>query len=268
MHNAAFKALGIDAEYGLLEIPTEKEVEIFLRDIASSGYAGFNVTVPYKTKFITEVPPMYRCSSEGVPDIGAVNTIVAEEGRYCGHNTDWYGFLKALEMDLAFDPQDKRVLVIGTGGAGKACLYALVTGQAREIMITDIDLPRAEALRQQYVGKKKVPKDVITVVFIQDLFQRSKDADLIVNASNCGMRRDDPELLPANVLSSTKACVYDLIYNPPETKLLRSAKAHGLRAANGLTMLLYQGVRAFELWTGRPAPIDVMRSALIRQVAT
>jgi shikimate dehydrogenase len=266
MHNAAFKALGIDAEYSLFEIPNEKEVEAFLRSIGSSGYDGFNVTVPYKSKFITEIPNSYRCSPEGVLDIGAVNTIVREGRDYRGHNTDWYGFLKALETDLTFDPQGKRVLLIGAGGAGKACLYALVKSKAREIVITDIDPARAEALKRHYVTKQSSLEKVLTVIPAQDLCRGIKDRDLIVNASNCGMRNSDPELIPERYFKTTKACVYDLIYNPSETKLLKAAKASGLKVANGLTMLLYQGVRAFELWTGAKAPVEQMRKALHQQL--
>lgn len=267
MHNAGFKALGIDAEYRSLEIPSEREVDAFIQSLHASGYAGFNVTVPYKTKFITEVKDVYCCSDESVRAIGAVNTVTLESGFYCGYNTDWYGFLKALAIDLSFSPAGKTALLIGTGGAGKACLYALLKSKAHKVVISDKDLQKAFALRQHYATSGDFSSSALEVIEPENIAHDLQRFDLIVNATTCGMHADDPELIAERDLAHTSACVYDLIYNPAETKLVNAARAHGLNASNGLMMLLYQGVRAFELWTGHDAPVDVMKKALLAQLS-
>ena len=254
MHNATFKALGINAEYKLFEKRPE-ELGYFLDSLSIENIYGLNVTIPYK-----EVVLKYlQWKSPEVKFTDAVNVIIVKDKNYLeGWNTDGIGFHRHLTMDLKFNPLGKSVVVLGAGGAAKAIINQLARHGAKNITIYDIDndksLNLAAKINKEFPKCNAMASDSIEKLDI-------KNADLLINATPIGMKGDDPCLVDPDSLHPS-LLVYDLIYNPPETKILKLAKQKGAPISNGLGMLLYQGVRSFELWTGQKAPVEVMRKAL------
>jgi len=256
MHNAGFGALGINAVYKLFEVKPF-ELKDFILSLKENNIRGFNVTIPYKEKILDYVNG-YR--SLGVRVIGAVNTIrVEKDGKLSGFNTDFLGFSRHL-IELKWNP--KKIALIGAGGAAKAVCFALAKKGAREIAIYDIDKFKTIALTERF--KNNFPAtNFVTAGSIAELDLATKD--LLVNASPVGMKTDDPCLVSAKQLHPG-LFVYDLIYNPARTTLLGLAASRDLGNANGLGMLLYQAIVPFEKWTGRRAPLAVMRQALEREL--
>jgi len=255
MHNAAFSKLKIKAKYKLFELRPE-QLESFLNGLRQKNICGFNVTYPYKE----EILGFLSGRSLGVKEIGAANTVVVTKGgRLKGFNTDYLGFSAHLK-ELKIKP--KKVAVIGAGGASKAVCFALARMKVEELCIYDIDKFKSLSLFKKL--NSNFPKTKFNVANrIEDLEIQNKD--LLVNASPVGMRESDLCLIgPADLHPGL--FVYDLIYNPAETKLISLAKATGLNFSNGLGMLLYQGVFAFKHFTGRIAPVGVMKEALLKGV--
>jgi shikimate dehydrogenase len=258
MHNAAFRALGLDYVY----IPWAVRPEDFPRLLEALGqmenFAGASVTIPHKEAALHAVG---RLSPEA-SSIGAVNTIVPQAGILVGHNTDAWGFLASFKEEAQVDPRGKRIAVLGAGGGAKAVAYALAEAGSAEIRLFNQDRDRAQSLLGQL--RKTFPNIEILAFGLQDITpQVFAEIDVLVNATPVGMKVPDPPLFNYRMLPP-HLLVCDLIYQPPETPLLKEAKSRGCRTLNGLGMLLYQGVRAFELWTGREASVPVMRAALYR----
>jgi shikimate dehydrogenase len=257
MHNAAFKALRINAEYKIFEIEPY-ELNIFLTSLSKNNIFGLNVTVPYKEKVM---PSLDSISSEAEL-IGAVNTIKVSKFRLGGFNTDGEGFLKSLSEDLNFEPKGKNIAILGAGGAAKAVSVFLSKHKPKAIAVYDIDKAKLSGL----IAHLKDNFDDIDYVAASSIAELSiEKCNLLINATPIGMKDDDPCLVNSEVLHS-KLLVYDLIYNPPETKLLALAKEVGAKVSNGLGMLLHQGALSFELWTDKKAPVKVMREALEKEV--
>jgi len=253
MHNAAFKALNINAEYRLFEIGPE-EVDGFLAQLDENNISGLNVTVPYKEKVLKFVK-LDRDSSF-LRQVQAVNTIAKKDGAWTGFNTDIAGFSRHLTEQ--FDPAGKKAAILGSGGAAKAVAYALASLKAKAISIFDIDYQKSgkitDMIKEIFPGFPIYPVDKIEGLEI-------KDKDLLVNATPVGLKEEDPCLVKSGQLHSS-LFVYDLIYNPAQTKLLALAGQAGVRTSNGLGMLLYQGMLSFRIWTGREAPRQAMEEAL------
>ncbi len=257
MHNAAFRVLHIDAEYRYFEKKTQ-ELEPFLGSLAKEGIFGLNVTVPYKEKVL----PFLTKVSDEARMIGAVNTIKVTGPALEGFNTDGAGFLKHLKVGLDFQPQDKTVAIIGAGGAARAIAVYLAKDKAKKIALFDIDIAKAQILFAQL---KDNFKDTVFYAAgtVEDL--NVPKSDLLVNATPIGMKEGEACLVPEDLLHRD-LLVYDLIYNPRETKLLSLASKKGLKTANGLGMLLYQGALSFEIWTANAPPLEAMRQALTEVV--
>lgn len=259
MHNAAFSALKMDASYELFEVKPE-ELKGFLSTLAQKNIYGLNVTIPHKEKVIEFLDKQ----SFEVREIGTANTIrVTGEGKLEGFNTDYSGFCRHIE-ELRIHIH--KVALLGAGGAAKAIAVAIalaVAGKGKiELAIYDIDRERSFALAQRLTLMK--PGCIAYAVDkIEDL--KIKDKDILINATPIGMEEEDPCLVKEEMLHQN-LFVYDLIYNPPQTKLLTLAKNRGLRWSNGLMMLLYQGALAFKLWTQREAPEKIMLEALQKEV--
>ncbi|AEB11874.1 shikimate dehydrogenase [Marinithermus hydrothermalis] len=244
MHRAALQAAGLEGIYRLLETPPD-ELESRVMEVRR-GYRGVNVTVPHK---VAVLPYLDEVSPE-VQAIGAVNTIVNEEGRLVGHNTDAPGFTRALEA-AGVTARGLRAVVLGAGGAARAVVYALVQAGAR-VRVANRTFARAKALAEVF-GAEAVP-------FEGPEFVRAvREADLLVNATSVGLNDPGASPIPEGVWP--REAVVDIVYNPLETRLLREARAAGLVAVDGLGMLVWQGALAFELWTGRQAPVAAMHAA-------
>jgi len=260
MHNAAFKALSVDATYELFPLK-EEELEGFFQDLKEEGSPifGLNVTVPYKEKVIKYLDSLNPYAQK----VSAVNTIVIDEDRKLkGYNTDGPGFLAHL-TELGFPTKDKRVAILGAGGAARAVLSALcmIPDRPAQIKIYDIEHEKAGHLVADL--KKNMNCDIAqAVISIDDL--NVELADLLINTTPVGMKATDIPLIDDEMLHPN-LYVYDLIYNPAETTLLKMAKAKGAKISNGLGMLFYQGVLALQHWAGIELPAAVktkMKKAL------
>jgi len=257
MQNAAFNRLKIKAKYKLFPLQ-ERQLKSFLNSLKKKNISGLNVTIPHKEKVLDYINGFI---SEGVRAIGAANTIVVDKnGKLKAYNTDYLGFSRHIK-ELKLMP--KKVAIIGAGGAAKAVVFALIKNKAEEICIFDIDKFRSLALVSRF--NKLFPEcSINAVASIEELVIQQKD--MLVNASPVGLKESDPLLInPAHLHKGL--FVYDLIYNPVQTKLLKAAEEAGCSYSNGLGMLLYQGAEALELWLKpKKAPVEVMRAALLKGV--
>ncbi len=257
MQNAAFRAQGIDAEYGVYDVAPEG-LEDFLSNLPGKGIAGLNVTIPHKIK-AKEFVEKHGILDAFAKKLGAINTIkVDDDGKLCGFNTDGPGFYRSLIEDLKFEPEGKTVFVLGSGGAAMAIVMYLGNGPKR-IFIADVDKDKAAALKLHYDGY--YDKSRLSIVDPADIGKYLGPNDLLVNATPIGMKDQDPSPVAKEVLPRGLR-VYDLVYNRPATQLVKDAGSMKLHAVTGLGMLLYQGAIAFEIWTGAKAPVAVMKKAL------
>lgn len=259
MQNAAFRELGMDAEYRLFEVE-DRDLGSFLGSIAEEKrLSGLNVTVPHKIRVKEYLERNGRLDEHAVK-LGAVNTIkVSKDGTLCGFNTDGPGFYRSLVEDLKFEPEGRSVMVLGSGGAAKAIVMYLGNGP-KEISIFDVERMKAEELKRHY--GKYYDEARLRLISSPDGISAALDrSDLLVNATPVGMRDVDPSPLSKKYLRSG-LYVYDLVYNRPVTQLVKDANSAKAHAVTGAGMLLYQGAAAFEIWTGKKAPVAVMKRAL------
>ena len=248
MHNAAFEALEMNKVYLAFEPENLKKAMEALKEL---GVKGFNITMPFKVevmKYLDRVDLMAK-------KIGAVNTVVEEKGLLVGYNTDGIGAIESLKKAFRGNLKGKKVLLLGAGGAGRAIAFHLKEEKA-DVMIADRNALKAIRLAKA-LGMKSIP--------LQSL--KSLDGfGIIINASPAGMKpktRETP--VPAKLLME-ELIVFDIVYEPPETRLLREAKKAGCTTINGLEMLLNQGFETFRLFTGVKAPEEVMREAVMKAV--
>lgn len=265
MQEAAFRSLGLKAFYLALELDPGHFRKV-MRGSRRLLLDGFNVTVPHKEtvmRFLARVSPEAGA-------IGAVNTVYREKGRWVGTNTDACGFLTALEKDAGFRARDKKVLILGAGGGTRAAAYALAGRGAREIRIANRHPERARRIIRDFRPLFRDTLFKACGLAGADLTDALREADLVVNATSVGLKPGDTPLLPLRLIPKAGAgkrmLFFDLIYRPAMTRFLKQAKGRGHRVMNGLGMLLYQGARAFEYWTGKKAPLSVMRKALLEEL--
>ncbi|MCL4544058.1 MAG: shikimate dehydrogenase [Chloroflexi bacterium] len=250
---AAFDACHLDVLYHAWELEPDA-VAPHVAQLRRDGFLGTNVTIPYKLSvlsYVDEQDPL-------VAQVGAANTIVSHEGRLAAFNTDVGGFAKALREDLGTVAQEQRVLLLGAGGAARAVAVALLRDGAHSIIICARGAARAHELATTLDDAR-----VQTAEWRErDLHELVRGATLIVNATPLGMLGELQEATPLPDLElQPQAFVFDLVANPLETRLMREAASVGARVVGGLPMLIYQGAESFELWTGIPAPLTVMRAA-------
>ncbi len=257
MHNAAFKKIGMDACYVPFAVSPE-DLEDAVRAVIPLGLRGLNITVPHKERVLSYLDGL----SEEARLIGAVNTVEVRKRRLIGHNTDGRGFLRSLREHGALNPKGKTFLFIGSGGAARAVSFSLALAGAAAIVFLDLDVRKASLLANDIQHKTGVR--AVSIGY-ETLPEYAADADCLINATPLGLRRTDPLPIPAELVRK-KHLICDLVYNPPDTALLKMAKKQGAKRLPGLGMLLYQGVIAFELWTGEKAPVPVMKNALSRQI--
>ncbi len=247
MHNAAFKALGLDYCYVPLSVHPDY-LEGAVKAIKALNLCGVNVTVPHKEKVI----PLLDDINEEASFIGAVNTIVNSNGRLTGYNTDGRGFIQSLlERSISFE--GKNVLIIGAGGASRAISYYL-SQKTKTLYLYDIDREKLEKLVNDL---KNIRNNVLS---IEDI-ARLERFHIIINATPLGWKKEDPLPFDTSRLMPDQI-IYDLIYK--KTRLLKGASKKGCVILNGLGMLVWQGVIAFELWTGKKPPVEIMRNALMK----
>lgn len=257
MHNAAFAALGLDWCYVPLPVSLEPADRVgeAVHGVRALGLRGANVTVPHKQA----VMPHLDWLTPAAQAIGAVNTIRVEaDGALSGDNTDAPGFVADLR-EHGVEPMGKNVIVLGAGGSARAVVYGLAASGALDILIINRTLDKAESLAAQMQALFPSCR-IAAPPFDHQLAEVADQADLIVNTTSLGMT-PNIDGLPwvATVPFRANQAVYDLVYNPPQTRLLQKAVTDGAQAIGGLGMLIWQGAIAFERWTGLAAPVDVMR---------
>jgi shikimate dehydrogenase len=260
---AALDHLGIDARYELWETAREALAEPVAR-IRRPDCLGANITVPYKELVI----PMLDEIDPLAVRIGAANTIVNRDGRLCGYNTDMTGFARALREEGGFDPSGAHVVLLGAGGACRAATMALVQAKAASVTIFDIAPERAQRLVEDLGRQGETPLRGLPLGE-DNLAVATKKCQLLVNCTPIGMRHSKEEHdlpMPAELIHPDML-VFDIIYNPFETRFLAEAKRRGARTLGGLPMLVYQGAASFELWTAGEPPLDVMFKAARKALA-
>ena len=280
IHNAAFTAYGIAGEYRLFDVPeppnNEPRMTALIDSLRAGIITGLNVTIPHKQVILSYLDKLTTAAQS----IGAVNTIYQIGDRLVGDNTDAPGFLKPLESYTHRLNEDKTALIIGAGGAARAVTYAL-NQQGWKLTIAARRLPQAQELVDSLAKLKLVEvsetdpgqysddRHAIRVVALDNI-QRVMEwtrVDLLVNTTPIGMTPyEDANPWPDGCNLPHGAIIYDLVYNPSETALLRTAKAAGLECLGGLDMLIEQAALAFECWTGLDAPREAMRRAASEQL--
>ena len=259
MHNTAFVHYGIEAIYLPFAVQPA-HLELAVKSIAALQMGGVNVTIPHKQAVLAwmdELSPEARL-------IGAVNTIHLRNGRLHGYNTDGIGFLHALEA-VGSDVAGRTVMLLGAGGAARAIAVQLCLSGVRRLLLANRTPTRAEDLAAFL--KQNIPDADISVVTMGEssLAAQLPDTDIVVNATSIGMHPHDPLLLPSTALSP-QHLVCDIVYRPLQTPLLRAAQRQGARTVDGLGMLLYQGAKAFEIWTARAFPLALIRARLLEAI--
>jgi len=257
MHNAAFACLGLDYVYLPFRVQKERLAEA-VGGVRGLGLRGVNVTIPHKVAVI----PMLDETDAMAGRIGAVNTIINNAGHLTGYNTDAGGFLLALKQ-AGFEPQGKKAVVLGAGGASRAISFALA-GSGAVITI----LNRREELEWAKTLAEQVSKCCGWEVLARErndgnLEKALNGVDLLVNATCLGMHPDIDKTPVARRLLRPGLAVFDAVYNPLRTRLMREAEEAGAKTISGLDMLVGQGAMAFELWTGRKPPVDEMKKAAL-----
>jgi shikimate dehydrogenase len=255
MHNASMQELGFDGIYLALDVHPDRLMEV-LPAMALMGFGGVNLTVPHKEIAFRGLDKLDASAQL----FGAANTVEFTDEGMVGHNTDGYGFMKALEEAFGKTVGGDSIFVLGCGGAGRATALQAATAGAKTLVLSDVDPERVRRLQDEIKG---IAPGVEVVPALCDCKRAEvcRECDLIVQASPVGMKKDDPSLLPPDAFRDGQRA-FDLIYMYPETAFLTTAREAGAEIANGLGMLLHQGARAFEIWTGKAPSVPAMRKAL------
>ncbi|MFH1540308.1 MAG: shikimate dehydrogenase [Elusimicrobiota bacterium] len=247
MHNTVLKKMCLDFVY----LPFEVKPDDLLGAVDAIRIlkiAGINVTIPHKENIIKYLDKI----SDEAKKIGAVNTVINKNGNLYGHNTDYYGFLKSISKKNSLI--NKNILMLGCGGVAKAIAVALVNSKINQLTVCDIDEKKAEV----FLDNKFPQIKIIKTLQISD---EIKKVDIFINATNVGMKKGDSSPIDKKYLRKD-LFVYDVVYNT-ETQLLKDAKKTGAKFSDGLDMLVYQGAKSFELWTGKTPPVELMKKVLV-----
>jgi shikimate dehydrogenase len=260
MHNAAFEKLGLDYIYLPFRVPSESLGDA-VSGLKALNVRGFNVTIPHKVAVIPCLDEVDAIAGK----IGAVNTVVNDDGKLTGYNTDAAGFLQAM-LEQEIQPAGKNIIILGAGGASRAISFILADNGARlTVLNRKLELDWAFELARRIhedLGSEVTPLELTA----ENLSAVLAKSDIIVNATSVGMSPEkDYSPVPAGLLKPG-LIVFDIVYNPVRTKLVREAESSGARTVSGVDMLAWQGALAFEKWTGQQAPVDLMRREAIKNL--
>lgn len=259
IQNAAFKALDLDYVFLAFKV-SPNQVDKAIAGMRALEIVGLNVTMPHKEAVIKHLDQI----DENAKFLNAVNTIHNKDGQLIGYNTDGVGVIKALKENGS-NPKGKKILLLGAGGSARAIAYALAK-QTDELII----LNRTVSVAKKIVNllnktlNKKILADSLTTQKIREHIQQS---DILINATSVGMKPNSNQSLIPKQLIKPKMTIMDIVYNPVETKLAREAKSAGAKVVSGTEMLIYQGAASFEIWTGKTAPVEVMRKAALERLS-
>jgi shikimate dehydrogenase len=264
MQNAALRACEINAQYARFHIRAN-ELRSALRFLRNLDFVGVNLTVPHKIAGFAQIDE----ADESASRVGAVNTIRVRDRKLVGSNTDGEGFLRAIRAEFSVDVRDLRVMIIGAGGGtGRAIAWQCALENCERLVLVNRTLEKAIGLAGQLRPFFMEPRVLGPTARLEGVAWEESairmqlaDIDLIVNATPLGMNPSDPAPIPARLLAPHHM-IFDCVYGPSKTALLRAAEEAGSRGVNGLSMLLYQGALSFSIWFDRDPPIEAMRKAL------
>ncbi|MGD6806731.1 MAG: shikimate dehydrogenase [Candidatus Bathyarchaeia archaeon] len=255
MHNAAFQALGLDYVFLAFKVKSSC-VPDAVNGMRALNIRGLNVTMPHKSTVMANLDRIDLSAQI----ISSVNTILNKENLLFGFNTDGVGAVKALKEN-GVELKGRKVLLLGAGGAARAIAYSMAK-EGDELAVLNRTAKQAQALAKllEKSANKKIAYGSLSP---SDIEKNLQDSDIIINATSVGMKpHPDESPIPAKLLRPDLS-VMDIVYNPLETKLVKEAKAAGAKVVSGVEMLIYQGAASFEIWTGKSAPVEVMRKAAL-----
>jgi shikimate dehydrogenase len=268
LHQPALDALELNVRYIRVEVPEGRVAEAFEK-MHEVGIQGINVTVPHKLEALDACDEV----GKGARLMGAVNTIVFEGEKKVGFNTDGPGFVRAIREDFGLDLGDLRIVIIGAGGgAGRAIATQCCLEDCPQLTLANRTIEKLTSMQTLldpllHGEKLEGPGDRLSIHALDDpaLQEAIANSELIINTTSVGLKQSDPSPLPSHWIEPHHL-VYDTIYNPSCTRLLRDSQAQGARIANGISLLLHQGALSLEYWTNRDAPIDAMRQGLAEAI--
>jgi len=253
MLNSAFQQYSMDAIYGAFQV-TPEQLPSFVQAVRDLGILGMNVTIPHKLHVMELIDEI----DANALALGAVNTVVNRNGRLIGYNTDGIGYVRSLKEEAVANIAGKKIVVVGAGGAARGIIYALLQENPSSIHVVNRTVAKADEL------VASLNSDVPLLTAGQDeLEQLCEQADIVINTTSVGMYPHIDETPIAGEWMKPGAVASDLIYNPLKTQFLLEAEQHGCVAHGGLGMFIYQGAFAFEYWTGKQAPVGVMRETVL-----
>ncbi|MEM1601775.1 MAG: shikimate dehydrogenase [Candidatus Bathyarchaeia archaeon] len=261
IQNAAFQHLGLDYVYVAFNVKPENLCYAIM-GARSLGIHGLNVTMPHKIEVIRYLDDL----DGNVRLVGSVNTILNINGKLIGYTTDGIGALNALRYS-GEDPTNKKIVILGAGGASRSISF-LLAKYARELVILNRTVEKAENLAKEIASSLGMGQDAVRFGRLDygHLELELRDADIVINATSIGMKPSDGETPISRELLHSNLTVFDIVYEPLETRLLREARQVGAKTIDGLSMLIHQGAASFEIWTGMKAPIEVMRKAALKKI--
>lgn len=255
MMNAAFEELGMDAYYFPMNIQ-EEDFGTVVKGLSKMNYMGLTITIPYKLEilsYLDEIDPLAKI-------IGAVNTVRIQDGKLKGFNTDGEGFVRGLEVDGGLIIADQTFLVIGAGGVSRAIMTVLASRRPKKIYLANRTVEKAEEICEKL--NREVCPCCVPLPLDCNLEPFAAESTVLINATNIGMPPMEGKSPVDLSLLRPDLFVADVIYNPRRTLLLETAEKMGCRVVNGQSLLLHQGKIAFQIWTGKEAPVDVMAKAV------
>lgn len=256
MHNAVFKKHKLECKYFAFRVKKE-ELENAVRGLKALGFKGFNVTIPHKEKIIEYIDEL----SKEARLIKAVNTVKIDK-KLIGYNTDGIGAVKSLKS--LGEVKDKKIIILGAGGAARAISFSLALEKAREIIIANRTLEKAKKLAKEVEEKTGVKTHACSIEK-KVLKEKIKESEILINCTSVGMYPDIFSTLVEKDMLKSDLVVMDIVYNPLETRLLKEAKKAGAKIINGVEMLVYQGAEALKIWGVEP-DIELMRQAVLKEL--
>ena len=258
IHNAGFNALGINFVYVACPV---KDLEHAIKGIRALNIRGASITIPHKINAISYVDRLHDAAQK----IGSINTIVNQKGELMGYNSDGLGALKAFQ-DRGIDLKGKSVLILGSGGVARAIAFSLVMrDEVKRLNILGIVEKEMNLLIDDL--RKTGGIDIQGALLQEDILQKTlRRSDLLINCTPLGMYPNTGETPVPSIFLRPGLLVFDVVYNPPKTRLLKDAQHAGCMTISGLEMFINQAIVQFELWTGEKAPVEVMKKVLLEQL--
>jgi shikimate dehydrogenase len=259
MHNAAFNELGLNLVYVAFTV-TPTELKTAVLGAKSLNLRGLNVTMPHKHAVMNYLDDVDQTAK----NIGAVNTVLNNNGKLVGYNTDGAGAMIALQEN-GVDAEEKKLVLLGAGGAAKAIAYQAAQDVEELVILNRTEEKAKELVKVLQSFDAKVSSRALSAASLKD---ELANVDILVNATSVGMHPDYDASPVSSDLLRSGMCVMDIVYNPLNTKLLNDAKSAGAKTVSGVEMLIYQGAVAFEIWTNCPAPVEAMKNAALNELKT